>query len=51
MVEHPDELDQAVERAIRLDRPALLNVRIQSAISPRAEIAIQRWKSHAPLPM
>ena len=51
LVEHPDELDQAVERAIRLDRPALLNVRIQSAISPRAEIAIQRWKSHAPLPM
>ena len=51
LVEHPDELDQAVERAIRLDRPSLLNVRIQSAISPRAEIAIERWRSHAPLPM
>ena len=51
LVEHPDELDYAVERAIKLDRPSLLNVRIQSAISPRAEIAIERWKSHAPLPM
>ena len=51
LVEHPDELPSAVERVLKLDRPALLNVQIQNAISPRAEAAIARWKSHAPLPM
>ncbi len=51
LVEHPDELGPAVERAIKLDRPALLNVMVQNAISPRAEVAINRWKSHSPLPM
>ena len=51
LVEHPDELPSAVERALKLDRPALLNVQVQNAISPRAEAAIARWKSHAPLPM
>jgi acetolactate synthase-1/2/3 large subunit len=51
LIEHPDELDSAIERAIRLDRPALLNVRVQNAISPRAQAAINRWKSHTPQPI
>ncbi len=51
LVEHPDELPSALERAIKMERPALLNVRVQNAISPRAEAAINRWKSHTPLPM
>ena len=51
LVEHPDELTPALERAIAMQRPALLNVRVQNAISPRAQAAINRWKSHAPLPM
>ena len=51
LIEHPDELPSALERAIKMERPALLNVRIQNAISPRAEAAINRWKSHTPLPM
>ena len=50
-VEHPDELPPAIERVLTINRPALLNIRIQNAISPRAEAAITRWKSHAPLPM
>ena len=51
LIEHPDELDSAIERAIRLDRPALLNVRVQNAISPRAQAAINRWMSHTPQPI
>ena len=51
LIEHPDELDSAIERAIRLDRPALLNVRVQNAISPRAQAAINRWISHTPQPI
>ena len=47
-VENPDELAPAIERAIRIDRPALINVRVQRAISPRAEAAIERWRSHTP---
>ena len=51
LIEHPDELEPAIERSIRLNRPALLNVRVQNAISPRAEAAINRWKSHTPQPI
>ena len=51
LVEYPDELVPALERAIAMQRPALLNVRVQNAISPRAQAAINRWKSHTPLPM
>ena len=49
-VETPEELPAAIQRAIDSDRPALLNVSVQRAISPRAESAIARWKSesHAP---
>ena len=50
-VETPEELPAAIERALKIGRPALVNVQVQRAISPRAEAAIARWKSHAPLPM
>ena len=50
-VEAPEELESALERALKLDRPSLINVSVQRAISPRAEAAIARWKSHAPLPL
>ena len=50
-VESPQELSPAIERAIKAERPALINVQVERAISPRAEVAVARWKSHAPLPM
>jgi len=50
-VESPEDLSPALERALKQTRPALLNVRVEGAISPRAEAAIARWKSHSPLPM
>ena len=51
LVEHPDELEPALERAIKLHRPSLLNVRVQNAVSPRGQAAINRWKSHTPQPI
>ena len=45
LVESPDELTSAIERALESGRPALLNVKVQRAISPRAEASIRRWKS------
>ena len=45
------ELPAAVERAFAAELPALINVQVQRAISPRAEAAIARWKSHVSLPM
>ena len=50
-VQHPDELPDALERAFSMNRPALINVQIANAISPRAQAAINKWKSHEPLPM
>lgn len=50
-VENPEELAPAIERAIKIERPTLINVQVQRAISARAEAAIARWKSETPLPM
>ena len=50
-VQHPDELPDALERAFSMNRPALLNVQIANAIRPRAQAAINKRKSHVPLPM
>ena len=50
-VQHPDELPDALERAFLMNRPTLINVQIANAISPRAQAAINKWKSHVPLPM
>jgi acetolactate synthase-1/2/3 large subunit len=44
-VERPDDLEPALQRALAAGRPALLNVAVQRAISPRAEAAIGRRKA------
>ena len=42
-VQHPEELEPALERAFASDKTSLVNVEIQNAISPRAEASISRW--------
>ena len=49
-VERPDELPGAIERALSSGLPALIDVAVQRAISPRAEAAVARWKSGTILP-
>ena len=44
-VERPDDLRPALERALAAGKPALLNVAVERAISPRAEAAIGRRKA------
>jgi acetolactate synthase I/II/III large subunit len=44
-VEHAEDLEPALQRAFASGRPALLNVPVQRAISPRAEAAIGRRKT------
>ncbi|MBI3066493.1 MAG: thiamine pyrophosphate-binding protein [Deltaproteobacteria bacterium] len=44
-VERPEDLAPALERALAAKRPALLNVAVERAISPRAEAAIGRRKA------
>ena len=46
-VERPEDLEPALQRAFASGRPALLNVVVKRAISPRAEAAIARRKSAA----
>ena len=46
-VERPEDLEPALQRALASGRPALLNVAVQRAISPRAEAAIGRRKAAA----
>ncbi len=41
-VERPEDLKPAIERAFASGKPALVNVAVQRAISPRAEAAIVR---------
>lgn len=43
----PEDLEPALKRAFASGRPALLNVVVQRAISPRAEAAIARRKAAA----
>jgi acetolactate synthase-1/2/3 large subunit len=47
-VELPDDLAPALERALASAKPALLNIAVERAISPRAEAAIGRRKAAAP---
>ena len=42
LVERPEELKPALERAFAANKPALVNVAVQRAISPRAAAAIAR---------
>ena len=44
-VERPEDLAPALERALACHKPALLNVAVERAISPRAEAAIGRRKT------
>jgi acetolactate synthase-1/2/3 large subunit len=46
-VERPEDLAPALERALASQKPALLNVAVERAISPRAEAAIGRRKAAA----
>ena len=46
-VERPEDFEPALERAFASGRPALLNIAVQRAISPRAEAAIARRKTAA----
>ena len=46
-VEKPEDLEPALQRAFASGRPALLNVVVQRAISPRAEAAIARRRAAA----
>ena len=45
LVEKPEDLKPALERALNAGRPALVNVVVERAISPRAEAAINRRKA------
>jgi len=47
-VEHAEDLQPALNRALTSGKPALLNVAVERAISPRAEAAIGRRKAAAP---
>jgi acetolactate synthase-1/2/3 large subunit len=42
LVEQPEDLKPAIERAFASGKPALVNVAVQQAISPRAQAAITR---------
>ena len=46
-VERPEDMKPALERALASAKPALLNVAVARAISPRAEAAIGRRKAAA----
>jgi acetolactate synthase I/II/III large subunit len=47
LVQRPEDLEPALKRALAAGKPALLNVAVQRAISPRAEAAIGRRKAAA----
>ena len=40
LVERPDELAPALERALTAGKPALLNIMVRSQISPRAQAVV-----------
>ena len=44
LVERPEELAPALERALAAERPALLNIRVRSQISPRAQAVVDSRK-------
>ncbi|MBM3947854.1 MAG: thiamine pyrophosphate-binding protein [SAR202 cluster bacterium] len=50
-IQSPEDLPGALERAFHLNRPAVVNVEVQRARSPRAEAAIARWKGSAAQPL
>ena len=48
LVENPEHLAPALQRALNAGRPAVLNVAVQQAISPRAQALIDRKKAGQP---
>jgi acetolactate synthase-1/2/3 large subunit len=44
LVERPEELAPALKRALKANRPALLNIRVRSQISPRAQAVVDSRK-------
>ena len=44
LVERPEQLEPALERALAYDGPALLNIMMQSQISPRAQAVVNSRK-------
>ena len=44
LVERPEELGPALDRALAADGPALLNIRVRSEISPRAQAVVASRK-------
>jgi acetolactate synthase-1/2/3 large subunit len=48
-IENPEELPSAIERVLKLERPSLINVQVQRAISPRGQSALNRVKAHTPV--
>ena len=51
LIEYPTDLSEAIERGFKLNKPTLLNVKIQNAISPRGEAASNKWTSRTPDPL
>lgn len=49
-VKNPSDLSGAMDRAFKSGQPALINVEVKRAISPRAEASISRWKSKGAVP-
>ena len=45
LVEQPDEIGPALDRAIDAGRPALLNIMVRSQISPRAQVIVDSRKN------
>ena len=45
LVDRPEELAPALERALAVGRPALLNIRVRSQISPRVQAVVDSRKS------
>jgi thiamine pyrophosphate-dependent acetolactate synthase large subunit-like protein len=45
LVERPEQLAPALERALAAGKPSLLDIRVRSQISPRAQALVDRRKS------
>jgi len=45
LVERPEDIEPALDRALNVGRPALLNIMVRSQISPRAQVIVDSRKS------
>jgi acetolactate synthase I/II/III large subunit len=45
LVEQPEDIGPALERALAAERPALLNIMVRSQISPRAQVVVDSRKN------